>query len=131
MCTRSPGEPPPPRGWCTWTGTSHPATARLIDFAESAAILLVAGLHFALDADDPHRIVAGLRDAAAPGSYLVISHVTSEGNRALATAAGRVYTSRGADGQARTREQITALFGGWELAPPGPVYAPQWRPDPG
>jgi hypothetical protein len=107
---------------------ADPATARLIDFGEPTAILLVAVLHFVLDADDPYRIVSHLRDAAAPGSYLVLSHVTSQDNETRAAAAGRIYNSRAADGQARSREQITGLFGGWELAEPGLVYAPQWRP---
>jgi hypothetical protein len=29
----------------------------------------------------------------------------------------------------RTREQITAMFDGFELVEPGVVYLPQWRPD--
>ena len=31
----------------------------------------------------------------------------------------------------RTREQVERLFDGWELVPPGLVYLPQWRPEPG
>ena len=108
---------------------SDPAVGRLIDFREPVAIMLVAILHFVTDADDPDGIVGYLRDAAAPGSYLVLSHVTSQGKEALAAAAARVYNGRAADGQARSREQIEGLFGRWELAEPGLVYAPQWRPD--
>jgi hypothetical protein len=108
-----------------------PEVTKLIDFAQPAGVLLVAVLHFVLDADDPHGIITYLRDAAAAGSYLVISHVAGDGRAALTAAAERVYTSRGADGQARTREQIAGFFGGWELAGPGLVYAPLWRPDPG
>jgi hypothetical protein len=105
-----------------------PAVGRLIDFGEPVAIMLVAILHFVLDADEPCRIVRRLRDAAAPGSYLVLSHATSQDNQALAAEAERIYTSRGADGQARTRELIEGFFGDWERAEPGLVYAPQWRP---
>jgi nucleotide-binding universal stress UspA family protein len=106
-----------------------PAVGRLIDFAEPVAIMLVAVLHFMLDADEPYRILKRLRDTAIPGSYLVLSHATSQDNQALAAAAERVYNSRAADGQARTREQIAGFFSDWELADPGLVYAPQWRPD--
>jgi len=106
-----------------------PAVGRLIDFGQPVAIMLVAILHFVLDADEPYRIVRHLRDAAAPGSYLVLSHATSQDNQALAAAAERIYNSRGADGQARTRDQIGAFFGDWELAEPGLVYAPHWRPN--
>ena len=93
--------------------------------------MLVAILHFVLGTDEPYRIVQRLRDTAAPGSYLVVSHATSQGNEALAAAAERIYNSRAADGQARPREQIARFFGSWELAEPGLVYSPQWRPGPG
>jgi hypothetical protein len=108
---------------------ADPAVGRLIDFGQPAAIMLVAILHFVLDADEPYRIVSRLRDTAAPGSYLVVSHATSQGNQALASAAERLYNSRAADGQARSREQIAGFFDNWELARPGLVYAPLWRPD--
>jgi hypothetical protein len=105
-----------------------PAVGRLIDFGEPVAIMLVAILHFVLDAAEPYRLVQRLRDTVAPGSYLVLSHATSQDNKALATAAERIYNSRAADGQARSREQIAGFFGSWELAEPGLVYSPQWRP---
>jgi hypothetical protein len=108
---------------------ADPAVGRLIDFGEPVAIMLVAILHFVMDADGPYQIVERLRDAAAPGSYLVLSHVTSQDNAALAAAAERIYNSRAADGQARSRERIAGFFGTWGLAEPGLVYAPQWRPD--
>jgi nucleotide-binding universal stress UspA family protein len=108
---------------------ADPAVGRLIEFAEPVAIMLVAILHFVLDADEPYRIVSRLRDIAAPGSYLVVSHATSQDNQALATAAERLYNSRAADGQARSREQIAGFFGDWDLAEPGLVYVPEWRPD--
>ncbi|MGH3253761.1 MAG: SAM-dependent methyltransferase [Trebonia sp.] len=108
---------------------SHPETTRLIDFREPVALMMVAVLHFVTDADDPGRIADRFRAATAPGSYLVISHVTSEANPGLTAAAEEIYNNRGADGQARSREQIARLFGGWEMTGPGLVYAPAWRPD--
>jgi SAM-dependent methyltransferase len=107
---------------------TDPVVGRLIDFREPVAVIVVAILHFVLDADEPHRIVRRLRDAVVPGSHLVLSHVTSQGNETLATAAERIYNSRAADGQARSREGIAGFFGDWELTEPGLVYAPQWRP---
>lgn len=109
---------------------SDPAVGKLIDFSKPTAIMLAAILHFVTDADDPYGIVSHLRDTAAPGSYLALSHATSQDNHTLAAAAERIYNSRAADGQARSREQITGFFGDWELTDPGLVYAPQWQPDP-
>lgn len=108
---------------------SHPETARLIDFGEPVALMMVAILHFVLDADEPELIASRFRTAIAPGSYLVISHVTSEANPGLTAAAEEIYNNRAADGQARSREQIARFFGGWEMTNPGLVYAPVWRPD--
>jgi len=106
-----------------------PETDRLIDFSAPVALLFVAVLHFVLDSDDPHGIVARFQEAAVPGSYLVISHVASDAARKLTSAVQDAYTSRGADGQARTRWEIARLFGEWAIVDPGLVYAPAWRPD--
>ena len=108
---------------------SHPETVKLIDFGEPVALMMVAILHFVMDADHPERIVARFRTAIAPGSYVAVSHVTSEANPALTAAAEAIYNNRAADGQARSREQIARFFGGWEMTDPGLVYAPVWRPD--
>jgi hypothetical protein len=51
---------------------AHPEVRKLIDFTEPVALLLVAILHFIKDEEDPAGIVATLRDALAPGSYLVL-----------------------------------------------------------
>lgn len=108
---------------------ADPELCAMLDLAEPVAIMLVAVLHFVTDADDPYRIAAALRDAAAPGSYLAISHVTGAANAALTGAVTRLYNDKAADGQARTRQEIARFFGDWELTAPGLVYAPLWQPD--
>ena len=110
--------------------TIVPRASELLDFSEPVAVMLVAVLHFLLDADQPHQLVASLRDATVPGSYLVVSHATSHGHQQLAEEAERVYNRRAADGQARTLEQITAFFGSWCLQEPGVTWVPLWRPGP-
>jgi len=107
---------------------SHPDVGRLIDFAEPVGLILVAVLHFLTDAQDPHGITGRLAGAAAPGSHLVVSHVTNEGNPRLTDAVTRLYNARAADGQARSRAEILRFFGDWEMAEPGLVHAPLWRP---
>ncbi len=106
------------------------AVGRLIDFSQPAGLLLVAVLHVIGDADDPWRITARLRDALAPGSYLVVCHATSESKPAVAQAIEKVY-SRGvtASGHIRSRAEILRFFDGFDLVDPGLVYMPAWRPD--
>jgi hypothetical protein len=105
-------------------------TRSLIDFGEPVGLLLSAVLHFIADDDDPWRITSVLRDAIPPGSYLVVSHITSAGDPAKTEAIEKVYT-RGVStgGRFRSRDEILRFFGGFELMEPGLVYVPEWRPD--
>jgi hypothetical protein len=107
------------------------AVPRLIDFSQPVGLLLVAVLHFVADEDDPWQIVGTLRDALAPGSYLVVSHATTEGRPDLARAITTVYNrSVAGSWQFRSRAQIERLFDGFDLVDPGVVPAHEWRPDP-
>ena len=51
-----------------------------LDLSEPVALMFVASLHHITDDDDPAGVVAGYLGALAPGSYLVISHFTSDFN---------------------------------------------------
>lgn len=105
-------------------------TQRLIDFSQPAGLLLVSILHFLDDSDDPWRVMAQLRDALAPGSFLVLSHATGEAKPAVAAAANTVYLKKvAARGDYRSRDAILRLFDGFTLVEPGLVYLSQWRPD--
>jgi SAM-dependent methyltransferase len=108
----------------------HPAAQRLIDFGQPVGLLIVAILHFISAAEDPWRLVATLRDALAPGSYLVLSHATNESKPTVAQAAEKVYNSSVATHvQLRSRAEIRRFFDGFDLIDPGLVYIPLWRPD--
>jgi SAM-dependent methyltransferase len=105
----------------------HPLTRQLIDFSQPAGLLLVSVLPFL--AEDPWRVVAALRDALAPGSYLAICHATSEGRPAVTRAMDKVYRgSVSAGGTIRSRPDILRFFDGFELVEPGLVNVPLWRP---
>jgi SAM-dependent methyltransferase len=108
----------------------HDGVRQLIDFGQPAGLLLLAVLHFIADADDPWRIVATLRDALAPGSYLVVSHGAVEGEATVVHAAEKVF-NRGVaiQAHARSRAEILRFFDGFELVDPGLVRIPLWRPD--
>jgi hypothetical protein len=109
---------------------ADPETQLLLDFTQPIAVLLVSVLHFIPDADSPHQIVATLRDALVPGSYLVISHGCSDSRPEVLSALETVYKTKvAAQGRTRTREEIVGFFDGFTLVDPGLAWVSQWRPD--
>jgi hypothetical protein len=109
---------------------ADPETQLLIDFTQPVALLLLAVLHFVPDEADPAQIMATLRDAVSPGSYLVICHSCRDVRPDTADNATTVYNSRvAANLRVRTRDEIAALFDGFTLVEPGLVWIPEWRPD--
>lgn len=103
----------------------------LLDLTAPTAVLMVAVLHFVPDSDDPAGIVARYRSALAPGSYLALSHATQEGEPGQADPHMALYAKIGTPMTMRSRAQVEAIIDGFEPVPPGVVFFPQWRPDPG
>jgi hypothetical protein len=107
----------------------HPDTRELIDFNRPVAVLFVAVFHFIPPADEPLGIVKAFRERQVPGSYLAIAHLTTdgmsdeecEGWRAGFAGATSRLTLRG-------KEEIRALFDGYDLVEPGLVRPHLWRP---
>jgi hypothetical protein len=106
-----------------------PAVQELIDFGKPVAVLLAAVLNFVGDDDDPAGIMDTLRRPMAPGSHLVISHGTRERHSRAAENIEKVYNRATEQAVLRTHEEILPFFSGFDLLPPGLVYAAQWRPD--
>ncbi len=115
---------------------ADPLIRQLIDFDRPVAILLVAVLHFLPVEADAAAVVAKLREAMAPGSYLVISCVAFSqdhvvGEKILSDTVRELAEAR--KGMPRpvalTREQIAAFFGDLALVEPGLVEVWRWRQD--
>jgi hypothetical protein len=103
--------------------------ARTLDFTQPAAVLLIAILHFIPDTDDPAGLVAMLAGALAPGSFVAISHLTSDLAPEQVTAGVAAYNALVPAGiTARRHAQVTALFCGLPLVAPGVVPVAEWRP---
>jgi hypothetical protein len=103
---------------------------RLIDFSQPVAVLLVAVLHFVLDADRPHDAVRTLVDALSPGSYLVLTQSTPDDVSDDVTEAMKgIYSNASAQVAPRSFEDIAKFFDGLELIDPGLVNVTLWRPD--
>jgi hypothetical protein len=104
------------------------AETGLLDFDEPVAILVLAVLPFVKDEERPAEAVGHLRDAVAPGSYLVVSHGASD---AIPPEGVQDLYEKNANSTItlRTRDQVEGFLDGWELQPPGVVWLPEWRPD--
>jgi SAM-dependent methyltransferase len=107
------------------------AAGKLLDFTQPVALLFIASLHNIPDADDPAGIVRNYLAALAPGSYVVISHVTGDFAPEQMAQVTASYAERGAVFIGRTRAQVAAMFNGLELVDPGVVQISHWRPDGG
>lgn len=107
----------------------HPDVRKLLDFDEPVAILMLAVLHAFPDTDDPGGLVRRLRDVAAPGSYLVISHATHELREAETRKLEHVTKESPTKLSMRSRAEITAFLDGFELVEPGMTWVSKWRED--
>ncbi|MGW0661021.1 SAM-dependent methyltransferase [Streptodolium elevatio] len=101
----------------------------VVDFDQPVVVVLAMLLHFIRDEEDPAGIVARLREAMAPGSMLIVSHVTYRSEE-LKHLAEEVYERTNSPVVPRTREEIAALLDGFDLVDPGLVRIPLWRPEP-
>jgi S-adenosyl methyltransferase len=102
----------------------------LIDFTQPVAVLLVAVAHFITDDDRPAELIGQLVRPLASGSYLALSHATSDSRPQEAAEVERIYRGTTTSIHARTRSEVLAILpGGLELVEPGLVWAPLWRPE--
>jgi hypothetical protein len=107
---------------------ASPVVAETLDLSRPVALMLVAILHFLVDADDPAKVVTTLLGALPPGSYLVASHVTPEHDPEGVGGLERTYRQSGIPAQARTADAFAALaFRGLEMVDPGVVLVSDWR----
>ena len=107
---------------------AHEVVRDTLDFDQPVAVLLVSILHFVADDEDPAAILGRLRAALAAGSYLALSHATTEDRPDAVKAAAQAYERASAQATPRSYQEILDLLGGLELVEPGLVYLPQWRP---
>ena len=125
-----------PEGACAYIDADMHDTSNILaqaagtlDFSRPVAITLVAVLHFAAG-DDAYQITADLAAAAAPGSYLAISHIAKDMHpETMGTAIRQANALIAQQTTPRTREEVTRLFDGLDLVEPGVVALNQWRPD--
>jgi hypothetical protein len=109
---------------------SDPSMRRLIDFSQPVAVLFVAVLHGIPDADDPTGIVGEWVGRMAPGSYVILSHLTREGQPAeIVQKKEEVFAKSSTPMAYRSRDEILRFFDGLELMEPGLTTVTRWRED--
>jgi len=102
-----------------------PEFGELIDLDEPVCVLFVSMLHF-VPAGDADATVAAFREKMALGSYLVIS--AGHDNPRNIPVRDRVQAAYGNDTvlSGRSRADIAAYFGDFDLVPPGLVPLTEW-----
>jgi S-adenosyl methyltransferase len=111
------------------TGKILAAAADTLDFGKPVAVMLIATLHLIPDGDDPWTLVADLMAAAAPGSYLAITHPASDVAPEASARASQAYNENVTTSQTRrSREEVARFFAGLDLVDPGLVQLSAWHP---
>src|SRR5919202_5107409 len=95
-----------------------PTVRRLLDFSKPMGVLLGL-LHFVPEDEVAYNLVRVLRDAVAPGSYIAISHgSTEESPPDLVEQSEQIYARTTDPLKLRTRAEIEAFFAGLDLVEP-------------
>jgi SAM-dependent methyltransferase len=114
---------------------ANPQVQGLVDFDQPVGLLLNAVLHFVPDDNQAYNAVRYLLAALAPGSHLVVSHVSIDGldvdRNDLQFVQNTYERQTTTPFRPRTRSQVERFFTGLDLVEPGVVWLPQWRPAPG
>lgn len=100
-----------------------------LDLGQPVALTLNALLHFLPDARRPQEIVRRLLEPLPSGSYLVITHGTTDFTSPDVNERLRAcYSSAITEGQMRSRDEVLVFFDGLEMVEPGVVVTRNWRP---
>ncbi|MEU7901420.1 SAM-dependent methyltransferase [Actinoplanes sp. NPDC049118] len=100
----------------------------VLDFSEPVCIQLISVLQFMPDSPALAVALRRYHDLAAPGSLLVISHVTASAFMEQIDRVVDLLSRTGTPLVLRDEEQVTALFEGWSPIEPGIVAGNRWHP---
>jgi hypothetical protein len=101
----------------------------LLDLREPVGLLAITLGHYLPPEPDVHAVFAAYRDALAPGSHLALTHLTND--FAVLSDPRVAETMRSTQNHIypRSRDEVLALFDGFELVEPGLTTSANWRPD--
>ncbi|GAA4263743.1 SAM-dependent methyltransferase [Dactylosporangium darangshiense] len=109
----------------------HPDVTARLDLTQPIGVLLGAVLDFVADPGDAAGILTQLAAAAAPGSYLALSHslVTSR-NIAQQDRVRRLFRQTATPLYPRTAAQLHTILDGWSRTEPNLNPITHWHPEP-
>ncbi|WP_345349999.1 SAM-dependent methyltransferase [Actinoallomurus liliacearum] len=115
---------------------AHPRLTELVDLTQPVGILLVGVLTVIPEDDVALRVVQGFRRAIASGSHVAITHPISDTRPEVTEKLAELYQDelivRGSRRRnVRTLADVEPYFEGLQIAEPGIVKVPAWRPDSG
>jgi O-methyltransferase involved in polyketide biosynthesis len=125
-----------PRGHCAYIDADArdvdrvlAEAAQTLDLSQPVAVIMLGLLHFIPDADDPYALPGRYLGALVPGSYLAVSHASSDVEEVGQSEGAVSYNAQTATPiTLRSREEFARFFDGLELVPPGIAPLGQWAP---
>ncbi|MBT3150416.1 SAM-dependent methyltransferase [Streptomyces sp. CHD11] len=108
--------------------------AATLDLTRPVAVMMLGILNFVLDTDKARDIVRRIMAAVPSGSFLVLTHPTSDAEVGgeLQVPAMEFWNENATPPiTARGAADLATFFGGLELVEPGLVSCSRWRPAPG
>jgi SAM-dependent methyltransferase len=99
--------------------------ADTLDLDEPVALILL-GLLYLFPGDEPYQLVAQLTERLAPGSYLVVSHITADFTPEMRDLVERLNENMLEPFILRSKEEIERFFDGFEIQDPGVVPVDLW-----
>ncbi|GAA2382772.1 SAM-dependent methyltransferase [Dactylosporangium salmoneum] len=103
---------------------------RTLNFDEPIALMLIAIVHFLFDEHHPRETVRRLVDALPSGSYVVMTHGTSDFVDPVLRAHGEAEIRAGrlrVDAVPRSKSELAVFFEGLDIVEPGIVPIVEWR----
>ena len=95
---------------------ADPGLRELIDFTVPVGLLMTAVVHFVADESDPSGLVRRYMAALAPGSYLALSHLTSDHKPPRAVHEFRRVFNRATEQMHfRSKPEVERLFEGLDM----------------
>ncbi len=105
---------------------ADPAVRQTLDFGKPVALSLIALCHF-VPGEQIYDIIDTLLAPLPSGSYLVMTHLTTDFDPGMVEGTVQAYRASGIEMEARTYEGVSRFFREMDLIEPGIVAIDSWH----